>query len=178
MKKYDREAVKAAEEFKDLAAGGYVLEIKECQDEEDKERLAIEYDIAEGPFAGYYSDLYARTGSWRGKMYRYYSEKSRPFFEAFLQAVEGSNNGFRFEWEPESLIGKKVGALLREEEYVGTDRETGKSVLRVRVSPSSYKKADDIRQGNFKIPKRKLLTQDQRDQLAGFEEVPDSEIPF
>lgn len=179
MKAYDRTQVTPATgETEQLPAGGYVLTITECTDDEANERLQVEYDIAEGEHKGFYAGVYDRTGYWRGKTIKSYKEKARRFFEAFLQAVEASNPGYVWDWKPESLIGKTVGAVLREEEYIGTDRETGKQVVRVRITPDHFKSAEDIRKGNFKVREKKLLSKEQRDQLAGFEEVDPDEIPF
>ena len=179
MKQYDRTNVKPAMgESEQLPAGGYVLTITECVDDEENERLQVEYDIAEGPHKGFFADIYSRTGYWRGKTIKSYKEKAQRFFEAFLQAVEKSNPGYQWDWKPESLVGKAVGAVMREEEYVGTDRESGKKVVRVRVTPDHFKPAEDIRGGKFKVRDRKPLKPEQRDEVAGFEDVSDDEVPF
>ena len=185
MRKFDRNPATAKEdgEFQSLPIGGYVVKITAIKDEPSKEYLAIEYDIAEGEHAGYHAETYQRAKFWGGKMNRSYGEKSQQYFDGFLTAIEKSNPGYEYDWNPLSLVGKLVGIVTREREYISTKDgsvRTGQEVAQVRT-------ASVIRSGDFKLlPKRELSEADKAkaattmNASAGYQEVPigDAEIPF
>lgn len=135
-----------------LAAGGYVCRIEDVQDNPDKEYLYIEFDIAEGEYKGYYSQLAASFGFWGGRFYRSYKDKALGMFKGFLLAVEESNDGYKFNNDESTLVGKLVGLILREEEYIGNDGN-----IKTRLKVSNVKNADAIRDGKFKVPPLKKL---------------------
>lgn len=139
-----------------LPAGGYVVRIKDVQNVAGKEYLKLEFDIAEGEHRGYYADLFERAHFWGGSFVRSYKEKARGFFAGFLEAVEKSNDGLVLRTEngldERQLIGKAVGAILGEEEYIGNDGSLKTRLRVVRVVP-----ADKIRKGDFTVPEIKRL---------------------
>lgn len=135
-----------------LPAGGYVCRIEDVQDNPDKEYLYIEFDIAEGEYKGYYSQLASSFGFWGGRFYRSYKDKALGMFKGFLLAVEESNDGYKFNNDESTLVGKLVGLILREEEYIGNDGN-----IKTRLKVSNVKNADAIRDGKFKVPPLKKL---------------------
>ena len=125
-------------------AGGFVLKIVAAVDHEQEGYIEISYEIAEGDCAGYYE--------WSESFRRYYESnyEGATQFEKFLTAVEKSNDGFDFDswnWDCSVLEGLLVGAVFKKRLYTteqGNDREAPKLAYCCG--------ADDIRNGNFKVP--------------------------
>lgn len=171
-----------------LAAGGYVCKYTSVEDFGDKQYLYMEFDIAEGEHKGYFADLEKRANFWGGKCYRSYKEKALPMFKRMCSAVSKSNPGFIFDGgkqnaDEKTLVGKQVGIILGEEEYLKNNGDVG---TRLYV----YAECDValIRKGDFKVPKKKTLVNDdkttgtqQGDSIPGFLNVPDGvmeSLPF
>ena len=169
-------------DFERLPAGGYVCRITAVKDNAEKERLELEYDIAEGKYLGYHSETYARAGFWGGRFIRSYSDKAQGFFKGFLTAVEQSNPGFAWNWDEKTLSGKLLGIVVGEREYVARDGsvKVGQEVTMVRSVKA-------IKEGDFKVPELRKLTDAQRPAIhvsapapaaAGFTEITDEDLPF
>ena len=164
-----------------LPAGGYVCKYTDVQDDPKKEYLYMEYDIAEGEFEGYYEDLEDRLGFWGGRCYRSYKEKALPMFKRMCSAVTKSNKRFIFDGnehaDEKTLIGKLVGMVLGEEEYIGNDGSLKTRLYVVREIP-----VDDIRDGKYKVPELKKLGQTtsdtKKDDFMNVPEDSDEETPF
>lgn len=139
-----------------LPAGGYVARIRNVENVPGKQYLKIEYDIAEGDYRGYYADLFERAKFWGGHFVRSYKQSAAGFFKGFLNAVEASNkvqivqpNG---DVDERQLIGKEVGVVLGEEEYIGNDGS-----IKTRLSVVKVMASDKIRAGEFTVPEKKKL---------------------
>lgn len=171
MKKLDLTNVQEAGEFKQVKAGGYVLTITAAEDVAQKEYLKIELDIAEGENAFHFTDLYADKGFWGLSDVRSYKEKALPFFKGFITAVERSNDKYIFNSDEETLRGKLVGAVLREEEYI-----KGNGTVGVRLKVDKYCSAERIREGEFTIPE-KVCVAKPADPFAGLNST-DEDAPF
>lgn len=164
-----------------LPAGGYVCKIAAVEDNYSKEYLSIEFDIANGKFAGHFSNLYDRYGWWAGKFIRSYKEKALPFFKGFICAVERSNTPFKWDNSEHSLVGKYIGLVLGEEEYEGQNGD-----IKIRLYVASVHSTDTILKGEFKEPEFKYLASSgsspgQNPSSAnsfGSEVLPDDDIPF
>ena len=174
--------VQEAGESKRLPAGGYVCKYTKVEDNAGKNYLYMEFDIAEGEYRGYFEDLEERAGFWAGKCYRSYSEKALPMFKRMCSAVTKSNKNFIFDGnqhcDESTLVGKKVGMILGEEEYIGNDGSTKTRLYVVREVDIA-----DIKAGKFKIPELKKLnnTNTEIEQDDDFMNVPkdaDEENPF
>ena len=154
MKNIDWSNVQEASDDR-LLPGGYVCGIIRAEDVPEKEYLRIEFDIAEGPFKNYLRSLRDRLGldSWPsgGVLIRSYKPKAQPFFKQFLTSVQVSNAGYTFRNDEATLSRKMVGLVLGEEEY----EYNGEIKTRLRVSAVRSVKA--IRDGDFKVPDKKLL---------------------
>lgn len=147
---------------KRLEAGGYVCRIESVEDNPDKEYLYIEYDIDEGEFKNNFTQLASSFGFWGGRFYRSYKPKALGMFKSFILAVEGSNPGYQFDDDETTLVGKKVGIVLQEEEYIGNDGN-----IKTRLVVNKTKTVDDIRNGKFKVPdKKKLPVQETMEEVS------------
>lgn len=135
--------------------GGYVAIITDVEDVPAREYLNVVYDIAEGDWAGFYSDDFGRDNPWAHRFVRSYKESARGMFKAFLKRLEESNPGFTVaSWQQRSnereLIGLTIGIVLQYEDYTN-DRSEDKERLQV-VGVYS---AADIRAGDYRLPERK-----------------------
>lgn len=159
-------------ELPKLQPGGYVVKILNVKVEPTDwgSRLAIQFDIAEGEFKGFFDKLYKATPDewenkkWKGSMRLSIPhntgdetkfKKSLGYFKSQIQAFENSNANLHIDcerdWDENVLKGKLVGALFNEKEWE-KDGKTGWFTQCKRFVP-----AIDIRSGNFTIPKREEL---------------------
>lgn len=133
--------------------GAYIAKIVRVEDKEDKEYLRIEWDFSEGSYKGNNQETYDRAGFWPAVLIRSYKLSALGFFKAFKTCVEESNPGYIFDTaNPKGLLGKYVGVILGEEEYIGTD---GKKKKRLYVAQT--RTIDAIARGDFTIPELKRL---------------------
>lgn len=159
-------------ELPKLQPGGYVVKILNVKVEPTDwgSRLAIQFDIAEGEFKGFFDKLYKATPDewenkkWKGSMRLSIPhntgdetkfKKSLGYFKSQIQAFENSNANLHIDcerdWDENVLKGKIVGALFNEKEWE-KDGKTGWFTQCKRFVP-----VNDIRSGNFTIPKREEL---------------------
>lgn len=177
---FDQLAENQGGEFEQLPADGYICVISSVEDVADKEYLKIEFDIAEGKYKGWFANMYSRAGFWGGRFIRSYKEKAASFFKGFTTAVESSNAGYKWAWNEQSLVGKKIGLVLAHEEYHGNDGR-----IKIRPYVVQNRSVDAITKGDFRIPSLKPLegnaqqpsTASQPD-ANGFVEIPASKLPF
>lgn len=146
------ENVKSSDDFETLEPGGYVCKIIAVEDNENKQYLKIAYDIAEGDLAGYWQRFAERKGNWRGDFYRSYKDSAAGMFKGFINAVEGSNDGFSWAWNEQDLVGKLVGFVIGDEEYVATDGS-----IQRWPKVRTVKTIQDIRDGKFRMPETKKV---------------------
>lgn len=127
MKAIDLTNVQEAGEFKRPTPGAYVCSITAVTDVPDKEYLQIQYDIIEGEFKGYYSQMRKDHADWSGvgTYYKSYKPKALGMFKRFCSAVSKSNGKYVFDGnanaDEKTLVGKKIGLVLQEEQYYGND---------------------------------------------------------
>lgn len=150
MKNVNWETVQ--DEVRRPVPGGYAVKITRVEDHEDKEYLLIEWDFAEGEFKGANQEAFAAYGFWPTAFVASYKEKALRFFKGFKTAVEMSNKNYVFRNDPQSLVGKFMGVVLGEEEYVAND-----GTVKTRLYVAEKRSGKAIRDGDFKIPELKKL---------------------
>lgn len=155
-------------EFSDrqkLPLGAYVCKVKKAavQSNEYGEQLCILFDIAEGEFSGFYNDDYKadtrENKKWKGVLRQFIpkddgSEKdewTKRSFKGMTTSFEKSNPGFVWNWDENSLVGKFVGILFRNEEW----EYEGKTGWAVR--PFRAISVDSVRNEDFVLPKDKPM---------------------
>jgi len=167
MKKFNLDDVQ--ESVKNIIPGAYICRITGVIDHPDREYLEINFDIAEGEYKNYYSDLFKQFGgNWRGRIYRSYKEKAMVFFKAFIVAVEKSNPGYTWNWDENSLINRLVVVVFGEEEYLWEDE------LRINVKPQDTRSIEALREGKIKLPTLKKLPPAPAPVII----EPDKDLPF
>ena len=127
----------------------YISELRLVYAEDYDEAKAI---IAEGEFKGVNQETADTFGFWPMPFFCSYKEKALRFFKGFKTAVEMSNRNFVFKNDPQSLVGKFIGVVLAEEEYLSKD---GNVKTRLYVAEKRSGKA--IRDGDYTIPELKRL---------------------
>ena len=139
--------------FENLEPGAYVCKIVQVRDEEEREYLYVEYDIAEGAHAGYYARLQDRANFWGGRIYLSYKESAGRIFKHFCQGVNSANAPYLFNpfddgsnADEKTLIGKLFGIVMREEEYKKNDGSIG---VRISGPATSIIEIERVRNGNF-----------------------------
>lgn len=142
-----------------LEPGGYVVKVIGIQDITDNtgSYLNVDFDIAEGPFTGYYARLFERWPErWKGHIRLYYSYTVKRTGEvrvdygrvkAFKSALEKSNSGLRIpQFTPNMLqlicnnhllLGVLMGYDTKEHRY---------------LNAYQVRSADVIRSGDYEIP--------------------------
>jgi hypothetical protein len=186
MKSIDLTNVQESTDRERLAAGPYVCKITGVEDVPINpntgkgDYLRIHYDIAEGDFAGYYEGLREAHPDWTyiGTYIRSYKEAALGMFKRFCSAVSKSNGNYVFDGQKNAdettLVGKKVGLVLQEEEYIGNDGSRKKRLIVNKEFP-----INEIEKQ--KVPEAKLLPAENTTTKPddGFMTVVDSEeLPF
>lgn len=145
-----------------LPAGGYVCRITDVEDVPRSEYLRITFDIAEGQYAGHYSDDFAREHPYIHQFVRSYKQSAEGMFKAFLARLEESNNGrggtrpfsianWQIHADEREFIGLEIGLVMQYEKY--TSPRTGEDKERLNVE--RIYAAQDIRNGDYKVPEPK-----------------------
>lgn len=162
MKSIDLTNVQESTDRERLTAGAYICKITGVEDVPINpntgkgDYLRIHYDIAEGVFAGYYEGMREAHPDWTyvGSYIRSYKEAALGMFKRFCSSVSKSNGNYVFDGKTNSdektLIGKKIGLVFQEEEYIGNDGSRKKRLIVNKEFPIS-----EI--GTQKVPNAKLL---------------------
>lgn len=186
MKSIDLTNVQESTDRERLTAGAYICKITGVEDVPINpntgkgDYLRIHYDIAEGDFTGYYEGLREAHPDWTymGSYIRSYKEAALGMFKRFCSAVSKSNGNYVFDGQKNAdettLVGKKVGLVLQEEEYIGNDGSRKKRLIVNKEFP-----INEIEKQ--KVPDAKLLPAENTTTKPddGFMTVVDSdELPF
>ena len=172
--------------------GGYVMQIVRVTNQPKNERIELEIDIAEGPFAGYYKDLSDRKQFWGAKFVKSYKESALPFFKSFIEIIQECNEntdglviGDFEDIDETKLVGKLFGMVYGMKEYIGND---GKTKEKPDWYNADYVSLDIIRNGEYEIPDLVPLGADGQqnpqqvggvvDTTAGFEAMDPNDVPF
>lgn len=156
MKVLNWTLIEEAKGFTQLPAGGYVVRIIGVEDNPQWNMLKITYDIAEGDYAGHFSDEWgiAHPGAHQfSKWYTTQDGKPDGRFRSFLNDLETSNRG-RFSvnaWtqhcDERQFIGLEIGAVIQKEMRT---KDNGDDVEYMQVFYTTA--SQDIRNGDYKLP--------------------------
>lgn len=144
MKQIDLNNVQEAGEFKKPTAGAYICGIAKVEDIADKEYLKIYYDIAQGEFKGYYTEMRNNNPDWQwaGAYCRSYKPTALGMFKRFCSAVSKSNGNYVFDpstgnADETTLAGKAIGLVFQEEEYYSNSGDLRTRLVVAREFPIS-----------------------------------------
>ena len=163
-------------EFETLPAGGYVCALKKVVCEKTqmgKEYLKIGFDIAEGKYTDFYQRKFDGdtrkdkkwSGVWAVFIEGFEPDTTNPKFKGLITSVENSNNGFKFDFDEQKLVGKKVGIVFREEEFIGQD-----GLIHTAVKPFYAVPTEKVNE--VKIPNKKLLTENAVSNNSSSDDLP------
>ena len=122
--------VKASGEFERLPNGAYQCTIITAEDIADKQYLKINFDICDGVYLQFASQAYSNLGFWILSTVRSYKGGCEGMFKQFTNAVEASNDGYKWDWNENSLEGCDFGAVIVTEQYL---KDNGDEGLRYKV---------------------------------------------
>lgn len=142
--------------------------------------LEIYFDIAgDSEFAGWFSDMHARFSKSAPVPWpydgRYRQNIETPdghtngYFKGMIHAIEMSNNGYFWDWQEKSLIGREFGGVIQRQET--HNPKDGKwywnsRLIRIVASDALCDEA---------VPQDKARP---KSQVQGAEVMPDEDIPF
>lgn len=164
---------------KRLTPGGHVCKIVSAAEQTSrtgKQMLVLAFDIDGGEFDGYFMNLYNRNvqaqhsdAKWPNSgVYRQLTEgDSAGYFKGVLVNIEKSNPGYKWDWNEQSLKGKRFGGVFREEEYQANDGS-----IKTRIACIAVREVEGIE--DIIAPGTKKLAQSGAP--AGY--IPDEQIPF
>lgn len=175
-----------------LPVGAYVCKVKQVALQQNSygQVLCILYDITEGEYINFYNRDFAGQSNgaekkWRGVIRVWIpqddgsekDEKTKRAFKGVVTSFEESNPGYKWNWDENSLVGKTIGVIYREEEwdYNGKTGWTAK--------PLRCMSAAKVRSGDYTIPDKKPLRGDAYDTgntaaSAGAIAVETDDLPF
>lgn len=169
-------------EFENLEKGAYICQIKSVEDVEEKEYLKIKFDIVDGKYKGWFSEMSGddlEVWSNQGTTYRSYKENAARFFKAFITAIEKSNakSNYRWNWDEKSLIGKYFVAVFDEEEY-----EDAFGDVKVAIKVQDIRSIPALKEGAIKLPGLKRLKKktEPKPVLSSYKsiDINDDDLPF
>lgn len=178
----------AASENKKLPAGGYEIGILGAEEKtyDWGSVLEIKFDICEGEYKNFYTNQF-KASTVEDKKYKGtyrinvpkddgtdMDEWTKRKFKRDIEAIEASNPGYKWDWDEKKLKGKKVGAIFFEKEYEFNGTHG------FFTTCHSFKGINDIKSGNFVIPKPKLLKGSAATAPANdpIDEIDDDDLPF
>ena len=140
--------------FKDLKVGAFVCKILKVEDLSDKEYIKVTFDIVEGELKSYFQEASDRLGKWlyAGQEIRSYKTNALPFFKAFITAIEKSNDGYKWNWNEQSLVGKLIVGVFGEEEYQALNGD-----IETSIRVQEWRSLVALREGKIKLPTLKKL---------------------
>lgn len=188
-----------------LTIGGHICRIRTVETGRNSfnnnAQIIVSYDIAEeGEFNSYYTKAYDYRRKfnsdvkWPGVWYCDISNDdgtTNGRFKGFIDAIEQSNPGYKFNGDERALQGKLLGFNFREEEYMPRNSNTGEikttvrpfyaiSVAKVRegVIPPAKKPYNGGGNGGGQRPAQAAQPSYSAPQYDSMQEVDDDELPF
>lgn len=166
--------------------GGYVVRIMGAVAKQNSvgQYLEVSVDIAEGEYKDIFAtDYRAQTGEnkkWHctafvnvpkddGTERDNWTKRS---FQTFIDALEQTNEQYRFDWDETKMKGLLVGAIFAGREWEDRDGNVHESTSIARWAP-----ADKIRTGRYKMPEDKKLAGNKKPAPV-LTPVNDLDLPF
>ena len=139
--------------------GGYVCKIMKVTDVPEREYLKIEYTVAEGD-----SKDFKYSWGYPNFVKSYKEGLAQSFFKGFITAVEESNPNYKFAFDEQTLVGKLVGLVIGQEEYIND-----KGDVKVSDSVKQTLSTKRIRENDYKMPELKKIPVPQQSEPNPFQ---------
>lgn len=175
---YDQaEAKKQGGDFPQPPVGGHILKVvkaEEGKSSKGRPMLTLFLDIAEGEFANHYTELSEKLDKDAYlRQYQLLDGDAVPYFKGMVELFEFCNQGFKFNFDEKTLVGKKIGANLREEEY--RDKENN---VKTGLKIGYFASIEEVRSG-LEPMKKKTLKPTTQTAPVSTASVPDAnDLPF
>ena len=148
--------------FVPLPEGAYVCEIVSVVDNDAREYLEVTFDIAEGEYAGYYSDEWGAAHPFAHSVKVSYKDSALGMLKAKLNALTASNPGFDAEAvfnaaaDSPALLGMLHGRKFGMSVQLEYEDWQGKPLNNPRLDWGGAKwcTADEVRMGTVKPQRR------------------------
>lgn len=167
----DSEAIEGG--FRSPQAGPCIMGVAKVTTQNNRngeQQLLLFLDIAEGEFKNFYRRQGERFQN--DKYLRFWQNtegKSLPHFKGLIKSFEESNSRFVFNFDESMLVHKKIGANLREKEYVRSSDGTIGTYLKVAYLCSTR----SVLEGKHKVlPVEKLSQQNDQQREPGIDDIP------
>lgn len=146
--------------------------------------LEFDMDVAEGEYKGFFDDLYKNSTAdikrWRCKYFVSIPEETGSdkdmyklrLFKTFITHIEESNPGYHWDWNEDTLRGKKVGGLFVNNEYLDKTGERRMGTVMAKTCT-----IQDVIDGTFRMPKDRLLPEAPSGFVA-MDKMNTAELPF
>lgn len=168
MGRFNLSGVKEFTNFR-RPVGGFIIKFGIAEDLPEKEYFKVPYEIIEATkpedeeFVGMYAKRKKENNFDFPKIIISYRESALPMFKGNMRAISESNNlnlniDGDFDFDAKDFKGKVCGAIIGEEEY-----ENQKGQIRVRSTIRRLRSVDAIRNGDFKMPELKKLSQEKKE---------------
>lgn len=168
MGRFNLSGVKEFTNFR-RPVGGFIIKFGTAEDLPEKEYFKVPYEIIEATkpedeeFVGMYAKRKKENDLDFPKIIISYKESALPVFKGSMRAISESNNlnlniDGDFDFDAKDFKGKVCGAVIGEEEY-----ENQKGEIRVRSTIKWLRSVDAIRNGDFKMPELKKLSQEKKE---------------
>lgn len=142
---------------RDVVSGGYVCTITSAavqKTKSGKDELFLTWDIADGEFAGFFSDDFFANKPFKHCAHLMLDDANMGYTKRKLECIALSNAGvaasfdpfYALNCNPQLFVGKRVGIVLQQRlyTYAGIDRS--------EVEVAAFKPVQDIVAGNFTTP--------------------------
>ena len=168
----DWNTVVPAGQTKRVKPGGYVGKVVNARFENTTygDKLTYALDITEGEFKNFYQSRYNEkkqndaNAAWPCKYSCFLTTKdgkTSRTFKGSVVAVEKSTPGYSFTGDEKTLVGKPVGIVFGEEEFLSSNGN-----IATAVKPRYLCSVDSIRNGEYEIPQKKTLAPSSNDFLS------------
>ena len=146
-----------------LPVGGYIFKITGVRYENGQngtsDRIVIAFDVADGEYTGFFKKKFDsdmnEDKKWKGTTTLYVPKEdgseqdtwTTRKMKTFTNALEDSNQNYHFDWDENKWKGLLIGGVFGEVHTVIDGKQ---------IKYTTFKSAhsvDDIRKGNFKLPK-------------------------
>lgn len=144
-----------------IPAGWYpavILGVTQGETQNGSQYLDFSVDIIDGEYVRYYEKDYKSqtpydgVKKWRGYVRYFLSEKAIGLLKGAMKAVEESNPGYQWNWDENTIKGKKIGLGIREEEYEANDHS-----IKTATRPFAMAAIQKVIAGELPEPKMKPL---------------------
>lgn len=174
------EVKKQGGEFPQPEAGGYILKVIKAEEKFSKKNnsmLVLYFDIVNGEFENHYKKISEKIGK---DIYLTYYQliegEHLSYFKGMIDTFELCNQNFKFNFDEQTLVGKRIGANLREEEYENKEGEI-KSSLKI----GHFATIAEVNAGLVPMRRKLLKDESKRNQSYTLENVQTSvskDLPF